>query len=147
MYELLEKLISAIKLTMTYIILRKNSVSKKASKIIKIIWIKRKNKKIPIISVTIRIIFLSVCLLTDDYLKIISFLLCIRITNKTTTKHSITFINSTKIYTQQCLLYNFWTEKVWPTNKTKKRESIPIKTRGTQMSLLDTVCREEDGPG
>ena len=120
MYGLLEKLISAIKLTMTYIFLRNNSVSKNACKILKNNLNQTDNKKIPIISVTIRVIFLSVCLLTDDCLKIISFLLCIRITNKTTTKHSITLINSTKIYTQQCLLYNFWTEKVWPTNKTKK---------------------------
>ena len=99
MYGLLEKLISAIILEMKNIYLYgTNSVLKNANKIILIMSIKRKNKKIPIISVTIRVIFLGVCLLTDDCLKIISFLLCIRITNKTTTKHSITLINSTKIF-------------------------------------------------
>ena len=99
MYELLEKLISVIKVTMTYILTRRTIlISKNANKIIQKILIKRKNKKIPIISVTLRVIFLSVCLLTDDCLKIISFLLCIRITNKTTTKHSITMINSKKIF-------------------------------------------------
>ena len=95
MYGLLEKFISAIKLKKKYIFLKRtNSVSKNASIIAKIIPIKRKNKKIPIISVTIRVIFLCVCLLTDDCLKIISFLLCIRITKKTTTKHSITWMVS-----------------------------------------------------